>query len=273
MTHERRVRLALAASLGVASLLIAPAARAQQISIDTSAGGSQQTIDGFGTCLAGTEGQQSWFQQMYFDDLRASILRVDITPHFASPYSDNLYVCPWYGGSITFPGPDGNNVRTYTGPSDYSRSFAGQSAPIAVMGPDIDQNVTLFDYTTDTPQTQGMMAALGTSKKAELGDFKLYGTMWSPEPWVKVSTGHMINGQSGNLPANGTAWPFIWGGNFSGGKLDVSGTPLAVFDDSSLGGTGPTSALTQFARARPPTCAAFRTRSACSSTRSASRTS
>ena len=40
------------------------------------------------------------------------------------------------------------------------------------------------------------------------------------------------------------AWPFIWAGNFSGGMLDTSDTPLAVFND----GTGPTSALTQFAR-------------------------
>ncbi len=45
-----------------------------------------------------------------------------------------------------------------------------------------------------------------------------------------------------------TPWPFIWGGNFAGGELDISGTPRAEFDDSSLGGTGPTSALTQFAR-------------------------
>src|SRR4030095_4294010 len=58
-----------------------------------------------------------------------------------------------------------------------------------------------------------------------------------------------ISGQSGILPVNGTPWPFIWGGNFSGGKLDTSGTPRAEFDDSSLGGTGPTSALVQFARA------------------------
>ena len=33
-----------------------------------------------------------------------------------------------------------------------------------------------------------------------------------------------------------------------GGRLDTSDVPLAVFDDSKLGGTGPTSALTQFAR-------------------------
>lgn len=41
---------------------------------------------------------------------------------------------------------------------------------------------------------------------------------------------------------------FVWGGNFAGGRLDVSGTPLAIFNDQSQGGTGPTSSLTQFAR-------------------------
>jgi hypothetical protein len=50
------------------------------------------------------------------------------------------------------------------------------------------------------------------------------------------------------MPVDGTPWPFIRGGNFAGGKLDVSGTPRAEFDDSLLGGAGPTSALTQFAR-------------------------
>ncbi|MHB8519284.1 MAG: immunoglobulin domain-containing protein [Limisphaerales bacterium] len=63
-----------------------------------------------------------------------------------------------------------------------------------------------------------------------------------------MSSGDTISGQSGTLPVNGTRWPFIWGGNFSGGKLDTSGTPVPQFDDSALGGTGPTSALTQFAR-------------------------
>jgi hypothetical protein len=50
------------------------------------------------------------------------------------------------------------------------------------------------------------------------------------------------------MPVPGTRWPFIWGGNFAGGKLDTSDTPLSIFDDSAQGGTGPTSALTQFAR-------------------------
>ncbi len=222
------------------------AARAQTVTIDTTQ--RHQTIDGFGTCLSGTAGQQSWFQQLYYNDLQASMLRIAITPSFKSPYSDYFYNSPWYGNTPALPGPDNNNVRTFTSAADYSRSWGGHSAPIAVMGPDIDTNVMYFNYGADGPKTAGMMAQLGISNKATLGDFKLYASMWSPAPWVKMTSGNTISGQSGSAPLNGTAWPFIWGGNFSGGKVDVSGTPLAQFDDSSLGGSGPTSALTQFAR-------------------------
>jgi O-glycosyl hydrolase len=226
---------------GVASL-------AQTITIDASLSARHQTIDGFGTCLSGNEGQQGWWQSLFFDDLQASVLRVDLTPIFKSPYSDFTYNSPWYHNNPPLPGPETNNVRTYTGATNYSRLFAGRSAPIAVMGPDINFNTNYFNFAAGMPAVAGPLAELGNSKRGQLGDFKLFGSHWSPAPWVKVSSGNSISGQSGNLPVNGTPWPFIWGGNFSGGKLDTSGTPLNVFDDSSLGGTGPTSALTQFVR-------------------------
>ena len=240
----------------------APPLRAQQtatVTVDTSAAGRQQVIDGFGTCVSGTEGQQSWWQSLYFDDLGASLLRVDLTPQFVSPYSDFTYNSPWFHNHPPLPGPDNNNVRTYTSATDYTRAWTflyngqnvTQSAPIAVMGPDINKNAAYFDLTG--LQTVGQLAQLGQSKRGQLGDFKLFGSMWSPAPWVKISSGNTISNQSGVLPANGTAFPFIWNGNFAGGTVDVSDTPLAVFDDSSQGGTGPTSALTQFARC----CAAY----------------
>ncbi|MEK7685084.1 MAG: hypothetical protein AAB466_06660 [Verrucomicrobiota bacterium] len=31
--------------------------------IDTSAAGQRQILDGFGTCLSSTEGQQTWWQE------------------------------------------------------------------------------------------------------------------------------------------------------------------------------------------------------------------
>lgn len=244
----RRTRSLLAASLLAA--LTASSANAQTVAIDTSAAGRGQIIDGFGTCLAGIDGQSDWFKKLYFDDLRASMLRFDIVPRFKAPYSDLHYNSPWFGQPppMDLPGPAGNNVRTYTGPADYTATFGGQKAQIAVMGPNIDENVKYFDYDDNVPKTAGQLAQLGNSKKAELGDFKLFASMWSPAPWLKISSGNTISGQSDPLPKNGTAWPFVWGGNFSGGYLDTSGTPRAEFDDSAVGGSGPTSALTQFAR-------------------------
>jgi len=244
----RRTRTGI--GLGLAIVAAAGMASAQTVSVDTSAANREQTVDGFGTCLAGTEGQSAWFQQLYFDDLRASMLRFDLVPRFKAPVSDLHYNSPWFGQAapMDLPGPDGNNVRTYTSASDYTKSFGGQQAQIAVMGPNIDENVKLFDFANDVPKTAGTLAQIGQQKAAQLGDFKLFASMWSPAPWLKLSSGNTISGQSDPLPKNGTAWPFVWGGNFSGGKLDTSGTPRAEFDDSSVGGSGPTSALTQFAR-------------------------
>ena len=228
---------------------IAPTAFAQTVTIDTSAAGRQQTIDGFGTCLANQDGASDWFKSLYFDDLQASILRVDLTPPFVSPYSDLRYNSPWYGQDPNIEsggGPEGNNVRTYTSASDYTRVFGGRQAQIAVMGPDIDENTKLFDF--DAVSIQGALAQRGQSKSGALGGFKLYGSMWSPAPWLKISSGNQWPGGAFPLPPADVPWPFIWGGNFAGGMLDTSDTPLAEFDDTAVGGTGPTSALTQFAR-------------------------
>ncbi|MBE7212627.1 MAG: hypothetical protein INR65_16535, partial [Gluconacetobacter diazotrophicus] len=243
----------------VICLLAAGPCRAQQqasatVTVDTSPAGRQQTVDGFGTCLSGAEGQQDWWQSLYFDDLRCSLLRVDLTPQFVSPYADFTYNSPWFHNHPALPGPDGNNARVYTSAADYTRAWTfsvngqdvTQQAQIAVMGPDIDQNVALFDF--GGLQTAGVVAQAGQARRARLGDFKLFGSLWSPAPWVKVSSGNTISGYGWPLPADGTAWPFVWAGNFAGGRLDTSDVPLPAFDDSKLGGTGPTSALTQFAR-------------------------
>jgi O-glycosyl hydrolase len=228
--------------------LAGAASFAQRITIDAGSSARHQTIDGFGTCLSGNEGQQSWWRNLYFEDLQCSMLRVDLTPVFKSPYSDFTYNSPWYHNNPPLPGPETNNVRTYTSATNYSRLYAGRNAAIAVMGPDINFNTNYFNFASGMPAVAGPLAQMGDSKRGQLGDFKLFGSHWSPAPWVKVLSGNLISGQSGNNPSNSTPWPFIWGGNFSGGKLDTSGTPLAVFDDSFVGGAGPTSALTQFVR-------------------------
>ena len=231
---------------------LAAIARGQTITVtvDTSPAGREQIIDGFGTGVFGVEGQQTWFQRLLLDDLRASILRFDITPQFKAPYSELHYYSPWFDQvtPLTLPGPDQNNVRTYTGPSDYSRSYGGHRAPIAVMGPDIDENAKVFDFDAPAAKTAGTIGRAAKTRRASLGDFKLVGSVFSPAPWLKVSSGNSIAGQTDPLPKNGTKWPFIWGGNFSGGYLDVSGKSRPEFDDSGVGGRGPTSALIQFAR-------------------------
>ncbi len=217
----------------------------QTLTIDASNAGKQQVIDGFGTCLAGNVGEQTWFQNLYFDDAGCSILRFDMTPTFFEPYSKNAYNSPWFHNNPPLPGPDNNNVRTYTNALDYTKSFAGNTAQIAIMGPNIDNNVSLFDYSSTSPKIAGIMAKIGESKKIALGDFKITGSIWSPMPWVKIASGNTYQNSEGILPANNTAYPFIWGGNFVGGKIDVSNTSLPVFFD----GVENTSALTQFSRA------------------------
>jgi len=220
---------------------------AQTVSIDTSPTGQLQTIDGFGTCLSGTEASTtSWWTNLFYNDLQASMLRMDLSPAFNAPYSDNSYNSPSYGNA----GPQGNYARAYTNATSYTNLFNGTQAKIAVMGPNIDSNIAYFNFATSGsgPQVAGATAQIGKSLINTLGDFKLFASHWSPMPWVKIADGNTYQGGGANLPTNGTPFPFIWLGNYAGGTLDTSGTPRAEFDDSSLGGTGPTSALTQFAR-------------------------
>jgi O-glycosyl hydrolase len=198
----------------------------QSISIDASNAGRRQVIDGFGSCIYGSEAEKSYFQTLFLDDAACSIMRMDMTPTFKAPYSNNAY----------------GSFRTYTGPSDYS---AGGTYPIPVMTPNITTNIAFFDFTSaNMPRSAGSLAQAGTLKKAQLGDFKIYGSIWSPAPWIKMTSGGSITGQTWSAPDN-TPYPFLSYGNFVGGKIDVSNTPLPVFFD----GVQNTSALTQFARA------------------------
>jgi glucuronoarabinoxylan endo-1,4-beta-xylanase len=232
---------------GIACFLICCQLAAQTVNIDTSPAGQGQTIDGFGTCLSGTEAAQTtWWTNLYYGDLQASMLRMDLTPAFKAPYSANNYNSPSYGNA----GPGGNYVRTYTNATTYANIFNGNQAQIAVMGPNIDSNIAYFDFTSagSGPQVAGATAQAGKSLINSLGDFKLFASLWSPMPWVKLVDGNTYNSGGSALPANGTPFPFIWLGNFSGGMLDTSGAPRAEFNDAALGGTGPTSALTQYAR-------------------------
>ena len=124
--------LVLACSAGV---------RAQTIDVDVSRDGRAQVIEGFGTCISGSEPEQTWWRELYFDDLAASILRFDLTPHFKAPYSDHGYNSPWFHNDPPLPDPTATTCARTTTHRDYTRTWAGYSAKIAVLGPDIDKNI------------------------------------------------------------------------------------------------------------------------------------
>jgi len=142
------------------------------------------------------------------------------------------------------------------------------------MGPDINQNTNYFNFAADGPRVAGTLARLGASNAARLGDFKLVASHWSPAPWVKISSGNTISGQSGILPVNGTP------GRSSGAAISPAANSTTIRHRlrAEFGrfrpwaGTGPTSALTQFARCTPLICAAFRMPTMFASMPSASRT-
>jgi O-glycosyl hydrolase len=254
--RSRREVLAAAGKLALGSVspaLGACARRPQRPTIHLDLTQVHQTIEGFGTCLYREVAREPWFQSLYLDDLRASMLRIDLTPRFRSPYADFAYNSPWFHGHPPLPGPEGNNVRAYASPDDYQRPFAGRRAPIAVMGPDIDGNVRLLDLDDGYLAAAGALAKLGWARRGELGGFKIVGSLWSPAPWLKVPSGNRIGAAGEPLPKAGAPWPFIWNGNFAGGVLDVSGEPRPAFHD----GVGPTSALTQFARGTAATLRGF----------------
>jgi O-glycosyl hydrolase len=282
---------------------------AQTVTVDLSPAGRRQVIDGFGTCLSGAQPTEAWWQNLYLDTLGASILRVDLVPRFKSPWSDLHYHSPWFlgtgrapyafnfevnsshqprhytgpanqefqtqGGVTYYNGPEGNRARTYTGPNDYGRLFGGLRAPIAVMGPDIDDNIArTLDLESDMTRAAEAVLAAARLRDPELARFKLVGSVWSPAPWLKVSSGTVTGADYGAWPHSrpGTPRPHVsTAGNFVGGRLDVSNVPLQVFDDSALpadrpGGPnagavrGPTSALVQFARSTAAYVRAFQLR-------------
>ena len=61
------------------------------------------------------------------------------------------------------------------------------------MGPDIDTNIGYFG----SPGNRGVVAQAGTMRRLQLGDFKLFGSMFSPAPWlVTVSSGNTYSGST-----------------------------------------------------------------------------
>ena len=99
-------RLLLAVLLGAATPTHADAASI--VTTDLSAAGARQTIDGFGAHQGSdtNASESEWFRSLFFDDLRCSIYRVDLSPALRSPYSDQSYWSPNFGGrgALALPG-------------------------------------------------------------------------------------------------------------------------------------------------------------------------
>lgn len=99
-------------ALLLCSALSVPDIAAQSVTVDASPEARRQTIDGFGAHQGGEVRNEQWWQELFYDDLRASIYRIDLTPKFVSPYSDRLYNSPWFHNDPPLPGPD---VRATSG--------------------------------------------------------------------------------------------------------------------------------------------------------------
>ena len=92
-----------------------------------------------------------------------------------------------FHGQPSLPGPEGNNVRTYNNARDYTRLFSGQRAQIAVMGPDLNQNISrYFDFGNAGAASAGRLATAGTDRAAggvtgggDPNAFKLIKSIWS----------------------------------------------------------------------------------------------
>jgi len=94
---------------------------------------------------------------------------------------------PSFHGQPSLPGPQGNNARTYTNARDYTRLYAGQRAQIAVMGPDLNQNISrYFDFGNAGAASAGRLGKGGTDRGAggvagggDPNAFKFIKSIWS----------------------------------------------------------------------------------------------
>jgi len=150
----------LLASIAVSVFCLSAFAQHVQINIDASK--HHQTIDGFGTCMAWWKDQpyeSEKFQKMYWQDLGASILRIEFHP----------------------------NVLTTNGKLD---------GPPVVLGEDIDQNIKRFNFSAKGVKNVGMLARAGKVMKVD--EFKLVGSLWTPPHWMKTGATINKDGQSCN---------------------------------------------------------------------------
>jgi len=186
----RRYRLCLPAAtilLALAPALTAPAHHHRQLP-----GARAQTSTVFGTCLSGTQGEQSWWRALYFDDLQCSIVRMDLTPAFKAPFTgvNGTFNSPWYHNNPGFPGPQNQQCPGLHECSRLFRHLQWLAGAHRRHGPGCGSQRDEFRFQPSACSSRRCGCARGMARTNQLGDSKLIGSYWSPAPWLKISSGN-----------------------------------------------------------------------------------
>jgi O-glycosyl hydrolase len=140
--------------LFVAAVLLVCAARAAwAVNITVDTGTRHQTIEGLGTCLCfwiSDPYSTSAFQEMYYQDLGCSVLRMELQPRCLNPAL-------------------GDETDTY-------------------LGPNIDDNVALFNFGAQSGG-EPFGSFVRAADRYAIDDVKLVGSIWTPPHYMKTSSG------------------------------------------------------------------------------------
>ena len=153
-----------------------------------------QTIAGFGSNLAhyfddatqtATEDRSIYgteeFQQGYFDELGASIVRIDLLPTVLT-----------------------NSQARFPTPEDLAD-------PVSLDGT-LDENIAKFNF--DALGVGHLKPALDYAVATQGDDFRIIGAIWTPPIWLKTTGISPLNGQESEPR-------FVRGDNITGGTLDT----------------------------------------------------
>jgi O-glycosyl hydrolase len=139
------------------------------VNVTVNATQTFQQIDGFGTATAWWETSpynEAGWTNMYYQDLGASMMRVDLNINALRGSDDNL------------------------------------TTPVTMVD-DINTNIAQFDFHRATAG-QNIGDVVAASKTQKLDDFKLIGSIWTPPNWMKGPELNPTTGKpDGNLPHMG----------------------------------------------------------------------
>lgn len=185
MNDERLVsyprKLVCVVALLLPVIMAGSKAHAASLVIDPAT--THQEIDGFGTCLAwwvnGDYLTNSW-QNLYYQDLGASILRIDI-------HTNSLR------------GPDDNPATPVT------------------LTEDLDANIAMFDFSETGVRNFGAVAEASNSKA--LDDVIITGSVWSPPHWMKGPRVVWHSDEHDTDADGNLIYPYMNGSNAADGSI------------------------------------------------------